>query len=199
MPGRSDDRRVDGLLTEADPVSFPSKDHEFWAVELSLTLLPDEGCRFSSADFLVELSPLDENFPIVRRLVPAREASRKTVRVERKRGASASVNDHVVQVLEVGASASRSHSEEWEGSSVHLESFGAGTLEGGWRFTIIDGTESPLNTTGLRPLCVLPRGESTTATLKVVAGIDVRSAVDRWVTAAFRRKPDNIETSLDIG
>lgn len=189
----------DGLLTGADLESFAAGVHDFWSVELSVTLLPDEGCRFSSADFLVALNPIDENLPIVRRLLPDREASRKTVRVERTRGASAGVSDNVVQLLEVGASASRSRSEEWEGSSVHLESFGAGTREGGWRFTVTDGTEIPLNTTGLRLLCVLPRGARTVATLRLVAGIDIRSAVDRWVTVAFRRKRGGVETTLDIG
>jgi hypothetical protein len=190
---------VDGLLTGADLESFAADAHDFWSVELSLTLLPDKGCRFSSADFSIALNPVNEDLPIVRRLLPDREASRKAVRVERTRDASAGMSENVLQILEVGASTSRSRSEEWEGSLVHLESLGAGTREGGWRFTVTDGTEIPLTTTGLRLLCVLPRGGRTAAKLRLVAGIDIRSAVDRWVTAAFRGKQDGIETTLDIG
>jgi hypothetical protein len=190
---------ADGLLTGADLESFAADAHDFWSVELSLTLLPDKECRFSSADFSIALNPVNEDLPIVRRLIPDREASRKTVRVERSSDASAGVSENMLQILEVGASTSRSRSEEWEGSLVHLESFGAGTREGGWRFTVADGTEIPLTTTGLRMLCVLPRGWRTAAKLRLVAGIDIRSAVDRWITAAFRGKQSGIETTLDIG
>jgi len=190
---------ADGLLTGADLESFAANAHDFWSVELSLTLLPDHGCRFSSADFSIALDPVNEDLPIVQRFLPDREASLKTVRVERTRDASVDIGENALRLLEVGASTSCSRSEEWEGSLVHLESFGAGTREGGWRFTVADGTEIPLTTTGLRLLCVLPRGGRTAAKLRLVAGIDIRSAVDRWVTAAFRGKQSGIDTTLDIG
>jgi hypothetical protein len=190
---------ADGLLTGADLEGFAADARDFWSVELSLTLLPDRGCRFSSADFSIALSPVNEDLPIIRRFLPDRKASLKTVRVERTRDASAGMSENVLQLVEVGASTGRSQSEEWKGSVVHLESFGAGTREGGWRFTVTAGTEIPLTTTGLRLLCLLPRGEGTVAKLKLVAGIDIRSAVDRWVTAAFRGRQYGIEATLDIG
>lgn len=190
---------ADGLLTDADLASFRSADHDFWSVELALTLLPDEGCRFSSADFSIKLRPIRDGLPIVRRLYPERETSRKTIRVERSLGTTAGVNDKVTQVLDLGASISRKRTDEWEGAAVHLASFGAGTPDAGWRFTVTDGVDIPLSTIGLRMLCILPQGEAATARAKIVAGIEISNAVDRWITVAFRSKSGGLETSFEIG
>lgn len=186
------------LLTDDDLAGFASSEHDFWSVEFSVTLLPDDACRFSSADLAVELAPLDDVLPIIRRFSPDEVANSKTVRVEKQVNLSAGIAE-AVQVLELGASAKQVREEQWEHTAVSLASFGANTRNGGWRLTVTGAKEIPFNTSGLRMLCVLPRGAHVTARINLVAGIDIRNALDRWVTAAFRGKRGTVESTFEIG
>ena len=174
------------LLQANDIGRFNLANHDFYEVELSLTLMPDKSCRFRSADFMVEFSRSQEELPLFLRLHPEKEMTKRSVQVSTQGSTSIGAKDSVIQVVDVGKSESKSHNEEWEASSLHLESFGVQTKQAGWRLRMTESQEIPLNTRGLRLLCVFPKNAETILYLRTVAEIEILSTLDRWMTLAFK-------------
>lgn len=190
---------IEPLLAPDDLEGFPPEKHTFYELDLSLTLLPDSGCRFRSTDLIVALSAGNADLPLILRLQPNREVTKRAVTVKREQALNLGIDGSLLQV-DLGASGSRTREEAFETMSVHLESFGVRSREAGWRLRLTESQEIPLNTTGLRLVCVLPVGGRSSASLRVVAEIDVLSPLDRWVTWAFRRRDTpNVALVCPIG
>lgn len=178
------------LLQAEDLEQFNPDEHEFYVLELSITLLPDKGCRFRSADLLVEVGPQLGDLPLILRLTPESEETRKIVKHSQGQSATVGAQDPVLQLVEIGASESESLDEEWKARLVHLEGFGIRQKQAGWRLRMTESQEIPLNTSGLCLLYVRPASVETIAELRVVAEIDILSHLDKWITLAFRQKGD---------
>ena len=191
----------EGVLLEAEDLErFAAEAHEFWQVELALTLLPDGGCRFSACDLWLEFDPLDDGLPLFWRLRPDRVAQLRTMRRGGDITASAGLGAVVRDVVDLKGTTKTSREEEWQAAMVALESFGAGSPSAGWRLTVTDAGEIPLCSEGLKLLCVLPRGGSAEARISVRAEIDIASPVDRWATAALRGVAQaGLEARIAIG
>jgi hypothetical protein len=178
------------LLREQDIAQFPLDAHRFFVIEPMLTLLPDSGCRFRSVDFFVEVSPAQGDLPLVLRLSPEEEITKKSVEASREASAKLGLTDNLLHVLDVGAEESSAHREQWEAISIHLESFGAQMPQAGWRMRVTESRDIPINTRGLQLLCVAPAAGELAVEFRVVAELEILTAVDRWMTMAFRRKND---------
>lgn len=167
------DRTGGGLAAPLDATATMTVD---------LTLLPDVGCRFANAELAMRLEPADESGDaIVVRLEPA-ELSDQAVVV---REASGGVKASVIPSVDVGLELSRSAHREVTRTLVRLAAFGAGTSEAGWRLTLTDARDIPLNTMDLTSTIAHPRGWRGTVRFSVVAQLQIRSHTDRWLTAAF--------------
>jgi hypothetical protein len=178
----------DNLLRPGDVEHFEPRAHEFHLVELSLTLLPDEGCRFKSTDICVDVGPAEGDLPLVLRLFPAERMSKRTVKRSAELSAKLGVRGKVLHGLEAGLGEKESSGEEFDAFTAELESFGAQTREAGWRMRMTHAREVPLNATGLKLLLVSLRDRPVTVTIKVVAEIEIRSLTDKWLSYAFRQR-----------
>ena len=174
------------LAGDGDVAEFPAAGFEFHALRLALTLLPDTGCRFSSADLILR-SQEDadaEEPPLILGLDPARIESEKVVEVTTAFGGK--LGAAVFKILSADIERSRVRREELTAIEVALEGFGIGTAEAGWRFRITGRGEVPLTSRGLTALVVRPRELAGAVTISVVAEIEIESVADRWLTWAFR-------------
>ncbi|MFI6492076.1 hypothetical protein [Streptomyces sp. NPDC050564] len=163
-------------------------DEQLWALGLDLTLLPDEGCRFVSAQLSLGFAggeASDGALPLVRRLRPAELREQELHVQERTVGLEVSASAPVVNVVGGGANAGRTRRTETNRTLVYLSGFGAGTAEAGWRFRLTNAREIPLNATDLQAFVVADRGFRGQIVYSVVARIEIRSTVDRWLTAVF--------------
>ncbi|MCX5561720.1 hypothetical protein [Streptomyces sp. NBC_00038] len=165
------------------------KDAErLWALGLDLTLLPDEGCRFVSAQLSLHFTggdALDDDLPLVRRLRPDELHEQQLDVQERSLGLQVSASGPVVTVVGGEANIGRARRTETSRTLVHLSGFGAGTAEAGWRFRLTNAREIPLNATGLEAFVVADHRFRGEIAYSVVARIEIRSTVDRWLTAVF--------------
>jgi hypothetical protein len=156
---------------------------------VDLTLLPDIGCRFTNAEMAVRLEPAAGcDQAIVARLEPTELADQAAVIREAGSGLKASLS----YVVDAGVELSGTQRREVTRTLVRLASFGAGTPEAGWRLTLTDARDIPLNTTDLTTTIVHPAAWHGTVWFSVVARIQVRSRTDRWLTAVFGM-PDNAQ------
>jgi hypothetical protein len=172
----------DGLLLESDLLDSPA-DATFWRLGLDLTLLPDEGCRFRSAQLAVTFEG-SVNLPQVRRLHPGEVAEEQLAVSDRSGTLKVSFKAPAVAGAELGGA--RGGRREVTQTLVRLASFGAGTGEAGWRFGMTNAREIPLNPTDLEALVISPVDFEGRVVYSVIAEIDVRSTIDRWLTAIFR-------------
>jgi hypothetical protein len=178
----------DNLLRPEDVEHFKLRAHEFNLVELSLTLLPDEGCRFRSADICVDIGPAEGDLPLVLRLFPAQRLSKRTVKRSSELSARLGVKGKTLHGIEAGLGEKESTGEEFDAFTAELESFGAQTREAGWRMQMTQARDVPLNATGLKLLLVRSRNHPVTASIRVAAEIDICSLTDRWLSYAFRQR-----------
>jgi hypothetical protein len=191
---------LDNLLRISDLQVFKPRKHNFHLVELSLTLLPDEGCRFKSVDIRVSLGPVEDDLPLVLRLFPEERMSKRTVKCSAEMSTKLGVKGKVLHGLEVGLGEKESSGDEFDTFTAELESFGAQTREAGWRMRMTYAREVPLNANGLKLLLVQLRKRPVTATIRVVADIEIRSVTDRWLTYTFgQRGPINLSLEHYIG
>jgi len=155
------------------------------AMKLDLTLLPDLDCRFANAELALRLeAAAPTGQAIVTRLEPDELGDEAVVVQETTGGLKASLGETVVPVGgELGRSTVRR--EQANRILVRLAAFGAGTHEAGWRLSMTNARDIPLNTTGLTATIAHPPQWSGTIWFSVVAQIQVRSRTDRWLTAAF--------------
>jgi|LGVE01.1.fsa_nt_gb hypothetical protein len=179
-----------GMLTAEDLNEFRAEKHSFYRLNLTLTLLPDEGCRFQKADFIIDFSKTVGDLPIILRLRPAKHTSRKLVVDEENEKLKLSFQEPILKLIGAELDESRVRREEIEQIIVSLESFGVRTKQSGWRFRLTNSQEIPLSTTDLEALIVMPRNIRTTAQFRIVAAIDVLSTVDKWLSWAFKRKEE---------
>jgi hypothetical protein len=166
-PGPADDQRGNGTSA---------------TMSLDLTLLPDLGCRFTNAELAVRLEPgagCDQ--AVLARLEPTELADQAVVVREIGGGMKASLG----QVIDAGVELSRTQRQEVTRTLVRVAAFGAGTSEAGWRLTLTDARDIPLNTMDLTTTIAHPPAWRGTVWFSVVAQIQVRSRTDRWLTAAF--------------
>jgi hypothetical protein len=173
----------DGLLLASDLRDQSTETSTFWVLGLDLTLLPDEGCRFRSAQLSVAFVGSDEP-PHVLRLRPGEIAEQQLAVGERSGMLQASLKAPLGIGTEIGIS--RGGREEVTQTLVRLASFGAGTQEAGWRLRMTNAREIPLNSTDLEALVVSPTSFEGQVVYSVIAEIEVRSALDRWLTAVFK-------------
>lgn len=179
-----------GMLTADDLNEFHAEDHSFYRLNLALTLLPDEGCRFRKADFIIDFSATVGDLPLILRLKPVACTSRKLVVDEENTHLKLSVHEPILKVVGAGLDVARVRREEVEQVAVTLESFGVRTKQSGWRFQLTDSREIPLSSTDLEALIVVPRNTIATAQFRLVAAIDILSSMDKWLTWAFKRKEE---------
>lgn len=184
-----------GMLTVEDLNEFRAEKHSFYRLNLTLTLLPDEGCRFQKADFIIDFSKTVSNLPIILRLRPAEHTSRKLVIDEENKKAQLSIQEPILNIIGSDLDISHVRREEIEQITVSLGSFGVRTKQSGWRFQLTNSQEIPFSTKDLEALIVMPRNMRATAQFRIVAGIEVLSAVDKWLSWAFKRKE---EPSVDL-
>lgn len=179
-----------GMLTADDLNEFHAGDYSFYRLNLALTLLPDEGCRFRKADFIIDFSETVGDLPLILRLKPVARTSQKLVVDEENRHSKISAHEPILKV--VGAELGTAHvrREEFEQIAATLESFGVRTKQSGWRFQLTDSREIPLSSMDLEALIVVPRNTIATAQFRLVAAIDILSPMDKWLTWAFRRKEE---------
>lgn len=181
-----------GLASAEDLDSFPPLEHALYRLETALTLLPDSRCRFRSADFVISLPEGGALPPAsqVLRLRPGARLVQKGIVWEGK--AVGKVGPPETPFLKVGGEVGveRTRREEMTKITAHLESFGAGTRQAGWRFRLTDSQEIPLTTADLELLFVLPAQTQTEIAFNVLAEIDVLTRFDQWLTWAFKRKSD---------
>jgi hypothetical protein len=178
----------DNLLRPDDVEYYRPRAHEFNLVELSLTLLPDEGCRFRSADICVDIGPAEDELPLVLRLFPAERMSKRTVKRSSEVSARLGLKGKTLHGIEAGLGEKESTGEEFDAFTAELESFGAQTREAGWRMRMTKARDVPLNATGLKLLLVHLRDRPVTATIRVAAEIDICSLADRWLSYAFKQR-----------
>ncbi|MED7931408.1 hypothetical protein SMD20_44810 [Nonomuraea sp. LP-02] len=159
-----------------------------WSLELDLTLLPDEGCRFRSAELSLSLPGA-----VLRELEPMEIQEQETVVTERS-GALRATLELPVGPLSPGVEAERASSRRTEltRTLVSLSAFGMGTSTAGWRLRLTDAREIPMSTTGMRALVSAGETVSGEIAYSVVAQIEVLTAVDRWLTAVFTPSPGGL-------
>lgn len=177
-----------GMLTADDLNEFRAEKHSFYRLNLTLTLLPDEGCRFRKADFIIDFRETVGNLPLILRLKPTECTSRKVVVVEENTNWKLSFP--IFKVVDTGLDARRVRREEIEQIVVAMEHFGVRIKQSGWRFQLTDSRDIPLSSTDLEALIVMPRNTRATAQFRIVAAIDILSPVDKWLTWAFKRKEE---------
>jgi len=182
-----------GLLTLDDTKLFPISQFEYYSLELTFTLLPDRGCRFRSADLILELKSTNNRLgpPLVLRLQPAIQSTQKSIIMEEgvKSGISAG-GDQILKVLNIEAATSKTRKEELAKTMVSMESFGNSTRQAGWRFQITDTQEIPLTSNSLRALIVQRKDKPTSIELNLTSEIEINAKLDEWLTWAFKRKED---------
>ena len=174
---------TDGLLLASDLLDYSAESNAFWGLSLDLTLLPDEGCRFRSAQLSVAFEGADE-LPQLRRLRPGELAEQQLAVSERSGSLQAALNAPFGLGTEIGTS--RGGREEVTQTLVRLASFGAGTHEAGWRLQMTNVREIPLNSTDLKALVISPTAFEGQVVYSVLAEIEVRSVLDRWLSAIFK-------------
>lgn len=115
-------------------------------LQLSLTLVPDHGCRFRSADLIMTL-PSDNS--LFAYLEPVKLTTTVTVT---KQGPQAALKLGVP----MGGIEIDTPRRDTEVSRIEttIEAFGINTTEAGWRLTLTNAHPLPLDTTGLRSAIV---------------------------------------------
>ena len=142
---RLEDRHSKGSLSRpGDLEDFPPDAYALHRLELALTLMPDEGCRFRSADLILRTrdDPDEDGPPLVLRLDPERITTEKILEVTTT--TSASIGAKPLAVLSADIERSRVRREELTAVEVGLEGFGERSAEAGWRFRITGRGEVPL-------------------------------------------------------
>ena len=181
---------LDSLLAQADLRDYPPDTYAYWGLAVDITLLPDDGCRFRSAELSVAFDDRSaaEGAPLVRRLRPDEVAEHETVVSERGMTLKLSLDLPAVAGAEAGGTGTRR--DEVTRTLVRIGSFGSGTHEAGWRFRLTNAREIPLATTDLEALVIAPRPFRGEVVYSVVAEIEIRSPLDRWLTSAFAPQRD---------
>jgi hypothetical protein len=169
---------------------------EFHRLALSLTLLPDHGCRFVDAQLTLAFEDHLNDAPLFLALQPDEMTFTKTV-------TSGSEESKGVSLGSEPASADLSHkksrSEEVQRVEVQVASFGARTPEAGWIFKLTDSRDLPIDTTNLETLVVIDIGTAVPVKLKLAARIEVERAFDRILTAVLGQPQPGGEASIMIG
>jgi hypothetical protein len=156
------------------------------AMTLDLTLLPDTGCRFASAELALELDGAPSAGEAVVAWLEPHELSDQAVVVRETSGAlKASLGASLSPVVDAEVGRSGLARDEVTRMLVRLAAFGTGTPQAGWRLMLTDAREIPFNTTDLTALIAHPAGWTGSVRFSVLAQIQVRSLTDRWLTAAF--------------
>ena len=156
------------------------------AMTVDLTLLPDAGCRFAAAELALELEAADATGQAVVGWLDPQELSDEAVLVREKSGAlKASLGTTLSPIVAAEAGRSGVVRDEVTRTLVRLAAFGTGTSHAGWRLTLTEAREIPLDTSGLTALISHPPDWNGAIRFAVVAQIQVRSRTDRWLTAAF--------------
>jgi hypothetical protein len=164
----------------------PGQSHARAWMAVDLTLLPDVDCRFTSAELALRLEAAQEaGHAVIADLEPRELSDRAVVVRESSGGLTASLGATVTPVLDARVDRSVRRRHEVERMLVRLASFGAGTPVAGWRLALTDARDIPLDTTGLGAVIVHPPRWRGTIAFSVVAQLQVRSRLDRWLTAAF--------------
>jgi hypothetical protein len=177
----------DGMLTASDLQHDSPDSANFWAVSLDLTLLPDNGCRFRSAQLSLTFEGAPE-IPNVRRLRPTETSEQQAVTTKSSGALHVSVKGLPYTGAELGVDHTDTH--EVTQTLVRLASFGASTHQAGWRLQLTNAREIPLNSTDLDALIVSPKGFTGQVVYSVIAEIEIRTIADRWLTAIFGPKRD---------
>jgi hypothetical protein len=162
-----------------------------WALGLDLTLLPDDGCRFLSAQLALQFTggeTPDGELPLIHRLRPDERHEQELVVEERSKRLQASASLPSPVALGSQREGGRTVRTETNRTLVHVSGFGAGTAEAGWRFRLTNAREIPLNTTGLEAFVIADSGFRGEIVYSVVARIEILSTWDRWLTTVFISK-----------
>jgi hypothetical protein len=174
------------LLSSDDIAVYPPAAHDFYRLELKVTLLPDEGCRFRAVDLLLELDQQDSReLPLILRLAPEETTTQKVVTTTTKQEIQLAAGDTIAKVIKSSLSDSHTREEKIEEVEVQLGSFGAQTPEGGWRFQLTATRPIALSSNVLSALIVVSKSAQANAHFKIVASIEVLSVLDRWLTILF--------------
>lgn len=156
------------------------------SMTVDLTLLPDVDCRFTAAELALRLEPAPAAGQALIASLEPREVGDHAVAVrESSGGLTASLGATLSPVVDAGLDRSELRRHEVSRMLVRLASFGTGTPEGGWRLTLTEARDIPLDTTGLGAVIAHPVGWRGRVAFSVVAQLQVRSRLDRWLTAAF--------------
>ncbi len=169
---------------------YPPDRFTLAVLQLSLTLVPDHGCRFRSADLIMTL-PSDTS--LFAHLEPGAQPTTVTVT---KQGLQAALKFGApMGGIEIDTPRRDTEVSRIETS---IEAFGINTAEAGWRLTLTNAREIPLDTTGLRSAIVTPSGGGAQVSVNAVAEIEVSTVGDRWLTWAFKRRDATTSITYSI-
>jgi hypothetical protein len=186
---REDPLASSTLLTAQDQLAYPATAHRFYRVAFDVTLHPDDGCQFVSADLVFILQPdrINKKLPLILHLNPQGQGTKMAVKIKSDDTAKMKLSPPMLKFLSAEVGGSSSLEVGYEKFEASLSAFGAGTREAGWRFETTEGAEIPLCTPALELLVVLPREFPAQARFRLAAKIKVRSPIDRWLTELFTR------------
>ena len=169
---------------------YPPDRFTLAVLQLSLTLVPDHDCRFRSADLIMTL-PSDTS--LFAHLDPGAQTTTATVT---KQGLQAALKFGApMGGIEIDTPRRDTEVSRIETS---IEAFGINTAEAGWRLTLTNAREIPLDTTGLRSTIVTPHVGGAQVSVNAVAEIDVNTIGDRWLTWAFKRRDATTSITYSI-
>jgi hypothetical protein len=188
----------EGMITLDDLNEFSSKKYSFYRLNPNFTLLPDEGCRFQKADFIIDIKNGDEGRvpPLILSLRPQEIIQPIKVVKDKEVSATSGISDPILKIANIGVNEKHSMRTEFMNIMVSLQSFGARTKEGGWRFKLTESREIPLTSDNIEALVVVPQNKQTTIKFLIDAKIDVLTSLDRWLTWAFKSGPIKAELSF---
>jgi hypothetical protein len=173
---------------------YPPGDYALQVLRLSLTLLPDRGCRFRSADLVLTLTDHIAVRSHFVELDPSEVITTLVITNERPKGHAAL---KIASLGEIGVDTG-AHQTQVSRSEATIEAFGTGSPEAGWRLSMTRSREIPLDTPKLRATVARGTGHEGSLLINAVAEIEVLTAGDRWLTWAFKRTRPQMEFALPL-
>jgi hypothetical protein len=179
---------ADGLLETNDFKQYSPQTHLFYRLATEITLLPDRGCRFKSADLVFDFEEFAPQglLPLVLRMSPREQSGEMTVKSSMKESGETTLKDPIMKVASVKLGESTQRTEELTRILVQIAGFGSGTREVGWRFNLTAVRDIPTTSPTLQFSVVAARGAPCRTRVRLAAEVEALGTADRWLTWAFQ-------------
>jgi hypothetical protein len=188
----------EGSLTVEIASAYPG--YSFYKLLLSLTLLPDTDCRFSSVDFMLELLPKNtgDKQPLFILLQPESLQSEIAVTISSTTSGKIGVNDNALKILSTEVSGTDFKEQKFERMESKLSSFGKRSNKAGWRFTLTNAADIPISSPDLYVVVAVPQNKKASVGVRVTANIKILDATDNFLSMLFLRKPSPLLADFEI-